>query len=238
VGFFGGLREDFLNLILVRFLAKHLVWFIDQSLRYFTESIVKDLWIYHQNFSLKFEVSLPDFREGTQREPQPLYFSALLLIRADLLQIEGWNFGDDSLGPQIINFALIIGNPLTLTQPSSQLAHVQVLSKFTVYPRKSGSRVWAYVVKRVVALFFWNSYTIIWHLYALIFADWKFFLTISGFFRAAKRKNKAVFRISLKMANLYEIFYVMKVIGKIYLGYFLNGRTVNFHLRLILEFSD
>jgi hypothetical protein len=64
------------------------------------------------------------------------------------------------------------------------------------------------------------------------------FLTISGFFRAAKRKNKAVFRISLKMANLYEIFYIMKVIGKIHLGYFLNGRTVNFHFRLILEFSD
>ncbi len=108
----------------------------------------------------------------------------------------------------------------------------------TVYPRKIGSRVWAYVVKRVVARFCWNFYTIIWHLYALIFADWKFFLTISGFFRAAKRKNKAVFRISLKMANFNEIFYVMKFIGKIHLGYFLNGRIVIFHFRLILEFSD
>jgi hypothetical protein len=46
-----------------------------------------------------------------------------------------------------------------------------------------------------------------------------FFPTISGFFRAAKKKNEAVFRISLKMVNLYEFFYVMKVIGKIHLGY-------------------
>jgi hypothetical protein len=40
------------------------------------------------------------------------------------------------------------------------------------------------------------------------------------------------------MVNLYEFIYVMKVVGKVLLGYFLNGRTVNFHFSLILEFSD
>jgi hypothetical protein len=40
-----------------------------------------------------------------------------------------------------------------------------------------------------------------------------------------------------KMVNLNEIFYVMKVIGKIHSGIFLVGRIVNFHFRTNLEFS-
>jgi hypothetical protein len=37
---------------------------------------------------------------------------------------------------------------------------------------------------------------------------------------------------------LYEIFYVMKVVGKIRVAIFHIGRIVDFHFRLFLEFSD
>ncbi len=40
------------------------------------------------------------------------------------------------------------------------------------------------------------------------------------------------------MVNLYEFFYVMKVIGKILRGVFLIGIIVSFHFHPILEFSD
>jgi hypothetical protein len=40
------------------------------------------------------------------------------------------------------------------------------------------------------------------------------------------------------MVNLDEIFYVTKVVGKIFLGVFLIVRIVNFHFNPILEFSD
>jgi hypothetical protein len=40
------------------------------------------------------------------------------------------------------------------------------------------------------------------------------------------------------MINLYEFFYVMKVIGKILRGVFLIGIIVSFHFHPILEFFD
>jgi hypothetical protein len=48
------------------------------------------------------------------------------------------------------------------------------------------------------------------------------------------RKKKKKFDAT----NLYEIFYVMKVIGKIPVGVFLIGRINMFHFRPFLEFSD
>jgi hypothetical protein len=56
--------------------------------------------------------------------------------------------------------------------------------------------------------------------------------------RAEKRENEAVFLTLQKTVNLYEIFYVMKVMGKILWGVFLIGRIVNFNFHLFLEFSD
>jgi hypothetical protein len=43
---------------------------------------------------------------------------ALVLIRAGLLRIEGWNFGGGFLGLQIINFLLRVWNPLIFARPS------------------------------------------------------------------------------------------------------------------------
>jgi hypothetical protein len=59
----------------------------------------------HQNFSLQFKVNLLESKLRLRRT-QPLSLSILVLIRADLLQIEGWNFGGEFLGPKIINFSL------------------------------------------------------------------------------------------------------------------------------------
>jgi hypothetical protein len=56
------------------------------------------------------------------------------------------------------------------------------------------------------------------------------------FLGAVKRQNGAIFQnIFLEMVNLYEIFYVMKVVGKIYLGISFIGRIINFHFRPFLE---
>jgi hypothetical protein len=66
----------------------------------------------------------------------------------------------------------------------------------------------------------------------------KFFRPPAFFLRAAKRKFEATFHNFFDVVNLNEIFYVMKVIGKIHLGVFIIGRIVNFHFRPILEFSD
>jgi hypothetical protein len=69
------------------------------------------------------------------------------------------------------------------------------------------------------------------------FAHLENFSPTGGFSGAENRKNEAVFR-EFEMVNLDEIFYVMKVVGKILRGVFLISRIVNFHFRPILEFSD
>jgi hypothetical protein len=71
-----------------------------------------------------------------------------------------------------------------------------------------------------------------------IFATWKNFPITGDFPRAEKRENEAVFLTLQKTVNLYEIFYVMKVMGKILWGVFLIGRIVNFNFHPFLEFSD
>ncbi len=71
-----------------------------------------------------------------------------------------------------------------------------------------------------------------------ILATWKNFPITEDFYKAMKRKNKAFFRNFETSVNLYEIFHVMKVVGKILLGIFHIDRIVNFHFRLFLEFSD
>jgi hypothetical protein len=60
-----------------------------------------------------------------------------------------------------------------------------------------------------------NLNMVIWHLYVFDFAHLKNFLATGGFLRAKNRKNEAVFREFFEMVNLYEIFYVMKFVGKI-----------------------
>ncbi len=70
------------------------------------------------------------------------------------------------------------------------------------------------------------------------FAHLENFSATGGFSGAENRKNEAVFREFFEMVNLDEIFYVMKVVGKILVGVFLISRIVNFHFRPILEFSD
>jgi hypothetical protein len=72
----------------------------------------------------------------------------------------------------------------------------------------------------------------------LILRILKNFPATGGYSEAENRKNEVVFRESFEMDTLYEIFYVTKVVGKILLGVFLIDRIVNFHLHLILEFSD
>ncbi len=69
-------------------------------------------------------------------------------------------------------------------------------------------------------------------------ATWKNFSITEDFSRAKTRKNKAVFRNFETSVHLYEIFYVMKVVGKIRVTIFHTGRVVDFHFRLFLEFSD
>jgi hypothetical protein len=87
------------------------------------------------------------------------------------------------------------------------------------------SRVWAQIVERVVVRFDWDFNTIILHLYLFIFATWKKKFPITGDFpRAEKRENEAVFLTLQKTVDLYEIFYVMKVMGKFLWGVFLIGR--------------
>jgi hypothetical protein len=56
---------------------------------------------------------------------------------------------------------------------------------------------------------------VIWHLYVFDFVHFESFPTTGGFLRAANRKNEAVFYDFFGMVNLYKIFYVMKVVGKI-----------------------
>ncbi len=70
------------------------------------------------------------------------------------------------------------------------------------------------------------------------FARVEIFPATGGFSGAENRKNEAVFREFFEMINLDEIFYVMKVVGKILWGVFLIGRIVSFHFHPILEFSD
>jgi hypothetical protein len=109
---------------------------------------------------------------------------------------------------------------------------------FTVEFSNFVSRVWAQIVKRVVVRFDWNFNTMIWHLYVFILATWKNFPITEDFSTAKNRKNKAVFRNFETSVNLYEIFYVMKVVEKIRVGIFHIGRTVNFRFHPLLEFSD
>jgi hypothetical protein len=71
-----------------------------------------------------------------------------------------------------------------------------------------------------------------------ILATWKNFPITEDFFRAKKQKNKAVFQNFETSVNLYEIFYVMKVAGKIRVAISHIGRIVYFHFRLFLEFFD
>ncbi len=70
------------------------------------------------------------------------------------------------------------------------------------------------------------------------FAHLEKFPATGGFPGAKNRKNEAVFREFFKMVNLDEIFYVMKVVGKILRSVFLIGRIVDFHFGPILEFYD
>ncbi len=92
--------------------------------------------------------------------------------------------------------------------------------EFTVEFSNFVSRVWAQIVKRVVVRFYWNFNTMIWHLYVFILATWKKFPITEDFSTTKKWKNKAVFRNFETSVNLYEIFYVMKVVGKIRVGIF------------------
>jgi hypothetical protein len=69
------------------------------------------------------------------------------------------------------------------------------------------------------------------------FVHFESFPITGGFLRAENKKNKAVLREFFEMVNLYEIFYVMKVVGKILWGISLIGRIVNFYFHQFLEFS-
>jgi hypothetical protein len=53
------------------------------------------------------------------------------------------------------------------------------------------------------------------------FARLKNFPATGGFSGAENRKNDAVFRKFFEMVNLDEIFYVVKVVGKILVGVFI-----------------
>jgi hypothetical protein len=66
----------------------------------------------------------------------------------------------------------------------------------------------------------------------------KIFRPPTSFWARSKGKMERFFLNIFKMVNLNEIFYVMKVVGKIQLGISFIGRIVNFHFRPILEFSD
>ncbi len=69
------------------------------------------------------------------------------------------------------------------------------------------------------------------------FVHFESFPTTGGFLRAANRKNEAVLNDFFEMVNLNEIFYAMKIVGKILRGISLIGRIVNFHFHQFLEFS-
>jgi hypothetical protein len=62
-----------------------------------------------------------------------------------------------------------------------------------VCPSKIGVCVWVQILKRLVVRFFWNFYTIIWHLFTFSFANWKIFPVTSGFSGAVLRKNESPF---------------------------------------------
>jgi hypothetical protein len=70
------------------------------------------------------------------------------------------------------------------------------------------------------------------------FVHFESFPITGGFLRAENKKNEAVLGEFFEMVNSYEIFYVMKVVGKILWGISLIGRIVNFYLHQVLEFSD
>jgi hypothetical protein len=81
----------------------------------------------------KFQLQIPSksvriktrAEEGTQRKLLSLHFSALVLIRADLLRTWSWNFRGEFLVPPIINFALRVWNPLTFARPFVDWVHLQ-----------------------------------------------------------------------------------------------------------------
>ncbi len=100
-------------------------------------------------------------------------------------------------------------------------------SKIIVCPSKIGVCVWAQILKRVVFRFSWNFNTIIWPQYVIDFCHLENFRPPAVFRERKKRKMRRFFIIFFEMVNLYEIFYVMKVVGKILWGVF-----------LIREFSD
>jgi hypothetical protein len=77
---------------------------------------------------------------------------------------------------------------------------------------------------------------VIWHLHVFDFSYLENFPATGGFTGAKNRKNEAVFREFFEMVNLYEIFYVMKVVGKILWGVFLIGRIVYFNFHPFLNF--
>ncbi len=141
------------------------------------------------------------------------------------------------------NYKIYERTPLS---SASLLEFVQNYKDYVIYqmisiivcPRKIGVCVWVQILKRVVVRLFWNFYTIIWHLFTFSFAHWKNFSGHQRFFRSGIKKKWITFFNFLKMVNLNEIFYVMKVVGKILRGVFLIGRIVNFHFHPILEFSD
>ncbi len=106
---------------------------------------------------------------------------------------------------------------------------IQFIHSITVEFSNFVSRVWAQIVKRVVVRFYWNFYTMIWHLHVFILATWKIFPITENFSTAKKRKNKAVFRNFETSVNLYEIFYVMKVVGKsVWVFFILIGQLTFF----------
>ncbi len=130
--------------------------------------------------------------------------------------------------------AYVTQNSLSIFLCTCSLIVLNFIVEFTNFV----SRVWAQIVERVVVQFHWNFNTIIWNLYVFIFATWKNFPITGDFPRAEKRENEAVFLTLQKTVNLYDFFYVMKVMGKILWGVFLIGRIVNFNFHPFLEFSD
>jgi hypothetical protein len=57
-------------------------------------------------------------------------------------------------------------------------------------------------------------------------------------FWSGEEKNGAVFQKFFETVNLYEIFYAMQVVGKIYLSISFIGRVVDFHFHTVLDFSN
>ncbi len=101
--------------------------------------------------------------------------------------------------------------------------------------------VWGQMLKRVIST--WNFNMGIWNL-NMESCIYNYFNQLENFSDqrlfswSCKKKIKGIFNIFFDMVNLNEMFYVMKVIGKIHSGIFVVGRIVNFHFRTNLEFSD